>query len=76
MINKIIKLKNQKEYVIAEECDYQNQHYYFACEVENDDDTDNFVVLQVIEKNGKRIVKFIKDDTIVKEVCAIIDAKL
>ena len=32
MINKIITLKNKKEYVIAEECDYQNEHYYFACE--------------------------------------------
>lgn len=76
MINKIITLKNKKEYVIAEECDYQNEHYYFACELENGETTENFAVLKIFQRNDKKTVKIVKDDNLIKEICSIIDAKL
>ena len=76
MINKIITLKNKKEYVIAEECDYQNEHNYFACEVVNGETTENFAVLKIFQRNDKKTVQIVKDDALIKEICSIRDDKL
>lgn len=76
MINKIITLKNKKEYVIAEECDYQNEHYFFACELVNGETTENFAVLKIFQRNDKKTVQIVKDDNLIKEICLIIDNKL
>ena len=76
MINKIITLKNKKEYVIAEECDYQNEHYLFACELVNGETTENFAVLKIFQRNDKKTVQIVKDDNLIKEICLIIDNKL
>ena len=73
MIDKIITLKNGKEYVIIDKCSYYNEDYYFACELLNKEPTENFKILQIYEKNQKKVVKLIKDNEIIKKVCSILD---
>lgn len=73
MIDKIITLKNEKEYVILDKCSYNNEDYYFACELLNEKPTENFKILQIYEKNQKKVVKLIEDNEIIKKVCSILD---
>ncbi|MGM9878590.1 MAG: hypothetical protein ACI31R_00970 [Bacilli bacterium] len=73
MINKIITLKNGKEYVIADKCVYKGNIYYFACEILNGEATENFKILQICEKEDKKIVKFVENDEIIKKVCDMLD---
>lgn len=73
MINKIITLKNGNEYIIVDKCIYDKNTYYFSCELSNGEPTENFKILQINEKNNKKIIKIIEDDEIVKKVCSILD---
>lgn len=70
---KIITLKNGKEYLIINNCTLNNEIYYFTCEVENEEATDNFKVLQIKENNQKKVIHVVEDDTIIKQVCTILD---
>ena len=47
MIDKIITLKIEKEYVILDKCSYNNEDYYFACELLNEKPTENFKILKI-----------------------------
>ncbi len=73
MINKIITLKNGNEYVIVDKCIYDKNTYYFACELLNGEPTESFKILQINEKNNKKIIKIIEDDEIIKKICFILD---
>lgn len=73
MIDKIITLKNGKEYVIIDKCICDNEVYYFACELLNKEPTENFKILQIYEKNQKKGVKLIENNEIIKKICSILD---
>lgn len=73
--DKIITLKSGKEYVIINNCLYNNVPYYFACQIENGKPTEEFKILTITKDSitNKEKARIITDDTIIKNVCAIID---
>lgn len=76
MINKkdkIITLKNGKEYIIIDQCLYNNDYYYFACELKEQKQTENYKILNIYKENDKQRVKIIEDDQTIKVVCSIIE---
>lgn len=76
MKDRIITLKNGKEFLIIDVCTYKNVDYCFACEVVNDDTTETVAVIRIDEDNGKRIMEVIKDEDIIKNVCEIVEHHL
>lgn len=76
MKDKIITLKNGKEFLIVDVCTYKNIDYCFACEVVNDETTETIAVIRIDEVNGKKTVTVIKDEDIIKNVCEIVDRNL
>ena len=73
MIDKIITLKNGKEYVIIDKGIYNKDIYYFACELLDGETTESFKILQINERDNKKIVKIVEDDEIVKKICSILN---
>lgn len=76
MKDKIITLKNGKEFLIIDVCTYKNIDYCFACEVVNDEPTEAIAVIRIDEVNGKNTVTAIQDKDIVENVCEIVDRNL
>lgn len=73
MKDRIITLKNGKEFLIIDVCTYKDVDYCFACEVVNDDTTETVAVIRINEDNGKRFMEVIKDEDIIKNVCEIVE---
>ncbi len=73
--DKLITLKSGKQYVIINQCLYNNEPYYFACQVENKVPTNDFKILTIYKdlNANKEKVKIVTDDNIIKNVCSIID---
>ena len=76
MKDRIITLKNGKEFLIIDVCTYKDVDYCFACEVVNDDTTETVAVIRINEDNGKRFMEVIKDEDIIKNVCEIAEHHL
>ncbi len=71
--DKLLTFASGKKYVVVDQCEYDNETYYFACEVINDETTDHFEIFTIKTVNEKQIIKKVKNDTLIKEVCKIID---
>ena len=74
--NKLITLSGGKKFLIIEQCKYNNEDYYFACEVINENMTDNYKIFTIVVVKNIEKVKEIKDDNIVKNVCQILEKEI
>lgn len=75
MKDKIITLKNGEEYVVVEECLYNDEQYYLASEVIKDEPSENFIVFKIKYIGDKKQLIKINDEELTKIVCRIIDKK-
>lgn len=74
--NKLIRLKNNEEYIILEQCSYNDEIYYIAAESKEKKQTGNLKVLTIKIKNEKQIVKKIENDDIIKKVFEELERKI
>ncbi len=80
MINKkdkLLTLASGKKYVVIEQCEYNGENYYFANEIIDDDNSDNFKIF-TIKMNDKNqgVINDVVDDDIIKAVSKIINDKI
>ena len=62
MVDKIVKFKNNQEYLILEETVLDNMTYYLGVKVLDDDvPTSEYLFFEKIEKNDNTILNPIKD---------------
>ena len=73
MKDKIVTLKNGKEYLIVDTCVYNEDEYCLACEVINKDNPDNFRVLKIVFSNNKKRLQIVEDNNTIKMVCNILN---
>lgn len=68
LTNQIIELKNGKNYFIVRQATYHDKTYYFGAEVTADEEnfTNNFLFFERIDKDGKFLVKEVKDPNIIE----------
>jgi len=75
--NKMIMLNNGKKLMILEECEYNNENYYFACEVNDDIPTDKFRVFKIeLNENGKQTIKAVENNEVMQKVVQLINSKV
>lgn len=62
-INKVLTLRNGKKYVVLNQAIYRQENYFFVVGVTDDEEdlTDEFRIVQEVEKDGKKFVKDIHD---------------
>lgn len=62
-INKVLTLRNGKKYVVLNQAIYKQENYFFVVGVTDDEEdlTDEFRIVQEVEKDGKKFVKDIHD---------------
>ena len=63
-VNEIIELSGGKKHIIVDYTLYNDQYYYYVCEV-NKEETNAlpvFKVITTVNENGSLFVKTIKDD--------------
>lgn len=74
--DKLITISGGRKFVIIEQCDYDEKTYYFANEIINDDTSDVFKIFTIeTNEQNEEIISDIKDNEIIKKVCAILDEK-
>ena len=68
LTNKVLELSNGKKYFIVRQAAYKGETYYFVVETtaDGEDFTENFKFLTRVEKDGKFIVKEVKDKSILE----------
>lgn len=75
--NKKITLKNGKQYAIIDECMYNGIVYYIACEMVNDDITENYRVMQIYEtEDNKQKIKIVENSEILKEIFEFFETQI
>lgn len=63
MVNKVIKFKNDQEYLILDETTLDNKKYYLGVRVvENNEPVSTYLFFEEIKDNGKLILNPIKDE--------------
>lgn len=63
-VNEIIELSGGTKHIVVDYTEYNNQYYYYVCEV-NKEETNvipTFKVITTVNENGCLFVKTIKDD--------------
>lgn len=75
--DKLITLKSGRKFVIFDFIVYNDEKYYFANEIINDDVSENFKIFK-IKNNDKNeeIIENITNSDIIKRVCEILDKKM
>ena len=66
--NQVLKLSNGKQYFVLRQAVYKGTTYYFGAELDEteEDFTNNFIFLEKLERDGKFIVKEVKDQEILE----------
>ena len=66
-INKIMTLKNGKKYVVLNQAIYKQNNYFFVVGTTDDEEdlTDEFRIVQEVEKDGKKFIKDIHDPQLI-----------
>lgn len=62
--DEIIELSGGKKHIILETTKYNDNYYYYVCEVTKDENEliENYNIITTITENGNLFVKTIKDD--------------
>lgn len=68
LTNQVLELKNGKNYLIVRQAIFNGTTYFFGAEVSEDgeDITDNFLFFERVDKDGKFLVKEVKDPEILE----------
>ena len=71
LTNQVLKLANGKQYFVLRQAVYRGVTYYFGAELDEteEDFTNNFMFLEKIEKDGKLVVKEVKNQEILDVLC-------
>lgn len=66
-INKIMTLKNGKKYVVLNQAIYKENNYFFVVGVEDNEEelTDEFRIIQEVNKDGKKFIKDVHDPDLI-----------
>jgi len=63
MVDKVVKFKNDQEYLILDETVLDNKKYYLGVRVlENDEPASSYLFFEEIKKNDKLILNPIRND--------------
>lgn len=67
-INNIMTLKNGKKYAVVNQAIYRNVNYYFVVGVTDDEEdlTEEFRIIEEVNKDGKKFVKDVKDKKLIE----------
>jgi len=67
-INKIMTLKDGKKYIVLNQAIYKEINYFFVVGVTSDgqDVTDEFRIVEEVQKDGKRYIRDVKDKKMIQ----------
>lgn len=66
-INKVITLKNGKKYVVLNQAIYKESNYFFVVGLKEDESdlTDEFRIVEEVNKDGKKFIKGVHDQSLI-----------
>lgn len=76
-INQIIVLGNDKKYIILKQAIYNNDNYYVAARVTEDEEdvTNEFAMLHEVNKDGNLFVEIVTDPAVMQILLKHLDIK-
>ena len=68
--NQVIKLANNKEYLVLRQVIYKNETYYVTTEISNEGETydENLTVLKETEEDNKKFLNIINNPSVISTI--------